>query len=198
MPITINEQYPRSNKIYLSESLRESGNGAFEIFGKNNVIEILNPIACAHLYIKITGDNSIKINHNCVLNGVNIHLLQPGSLDIGEGTGFNGHSNIHMHESAKITIGRHCLIAAGTNFASSHVHKIVDAATGERLNPPGDITLEDHVWSAGSVHFWGGSYIGRDSVVGQGTMVSRKKFPPNSLIVGTPARIAREGINWEF
>ncbi len=197
MPVRIVEEHPGHNHIDISKEMLKTGNGLIEILGFNNNIIIRPPLACAHIHLKVHGNNSVDIGEHCVLNGLNIQLIAPGSLRIGGRTGFNGHSYIHMHESAKIEIGENCLIAESTNFSTSHVHKIIDVATGERLNPPGDVIMEDHVWSAGSVSLWGGAHIGRDSVVGRGSFISRQSFPPNSLIVGAPARVVREGVTWE-
>ncbi|SEP40100.1 hypothetical protein SAMN04487843_115116 [Methylobacterium sp. ap11] len=197
MPVRIFEEHVGQNQIDISEQMLESGNGLIEILGISNALSIKNPIACAHIHLKVHGNNHVYIGEQCVLNGVNIQLIAPGSLRIGARTGFNGHSHIHMHESAKIEIGENCLIAEGTNFSTSHVHKIIDVATGERLNPPGDVIMEDHVWSAGSVSLWGGAHIRRDSIVGRGSFVSKQNFPPNSLIIGAPARVVREGVTWE-
>jgi carbonic anhydrase/acetyltransferase-like protein (isoleucine patch superfamily) len=38
-----------------------------------------------------------------------------------------------------------------------------------------------------------GAEIGDESIVGAGTLVTKnKKFPPRSLILGSPAKVARE------
>ncbi|WP_157080641.1 acyltransferase [Methylobacterium variabile] len=197
MSVAVVEEHPGYNEIDISRVLIEAGNGLIEILGRNNKIYIGDTDICAHIHLRVNGSNSAYIGDYCVLNGVNIQLVAPGSLRIGHRTGFNGHSHIHMHESARIEIGEDCLIAENTNLSTSHVHKILDLATGERLNPPGDVVLEDHVWSAGSVSLWGGAHVGRDSIIGRGSFVSKQRFPPNSLIVGAPARVVREGVTWE-
>ncbi len=102
---------------------------------------------------------------------------------------------IHMHETASIAIGDDCLFGSQVSISSSHVHKILDLTTGERLNPPGDIEVENHVWLSEGVNLWGGSRIGHDSVVGKNVYVS-KAFPSNCVIAGVPARVIREGITW--
>jgi acetyltransferase-like isoleucine patch superfamily enzyme len=197
LPITLHEQYPGTNQIVIHPETLSSGNGFVSIDGSGNTVSIEQPFACGHVAINVSGSCFVKIEGNCVLNGLNIVLAAPASLKISHSCGFNGMSHIHAHEKGDISIGCDCLFADQINLATSHVHKIIDVATRERLNPPGSIIIGDHVWLAAGVSIWGGSTIGRDSVIGRGSLVSKKSFPPNSLIAGAPARVIRDGITWE-
>lgn len=146
----------------------------------------------------MANDNcSIDIDGGCVFHNQYIRLIAPSSrLKIGAWSAFNGTSVIHFHESGKIHIGSRCLFADNVSISTSHVHKIIDKTTGERLNPPGDIFIEDHVWVSQDASIWGGANIGQDSVVGKNTMVS-KSFPDSCIIARSPAKIIRENVTWE-
>lgn len=53
--------------------------------------------------------------------------------------------------------------------------------------------VEDNVLIGMNSTILNGAVIGENSIVGAGSVVtSGKKFPPGSLIIGTPARAVRE------
>ena len=54
-------------------------------------------------------------------------------------------------------------------------------------------TIEDACLIGMSVTILDGAVIGKESIVGAGALVTKnKKFPPRSLIVGSPAKVVRE------
>ncbi|GMA34499.1 hypothetical protein GCM10025876_07030 [Demequina litorisediminis] len=52
------------------------------------------------------------------------------------------------------------------------------------------IVIEDNVWLGGGVIVCPGVTIGKDSVVGAGSVVT-KDIPPGVVAVGNPARVIR-------
>lgn len=195
--IDIVEEFPGENRLEIGENAKSLLNGRLVVRGRNNHLRISPPQLCQNIYIELSGSNQVEIGEGCVFHGQAIHLLAPGRLIIGNGSGFNGHSNIQMHESASILIGRDCLFAGNVMISSSHVHKIYSLDTGERLNPPGDIHISDRVWVSEGASIWGGAVLRSESVVGKDTYVS-KAFPSNCIIAGNPARVIRERITWKF
>ncbi|WP_132664710.1 MULTISPECIES: acyltransferase [unclassified Rhizobium] len=170
--------------------------GNVVINGTGNRVSLQRPSSCTDVYIEVSGGGTVEIGARARLCGQHIRLFAPGRITFGEGCAFNGLSYFHMHESATIRLGNDCLIAGNASFSTSHVHKIMDLDTGERLNPAGDIIVGDHVWISADASLWPGAVIGNDSVVGKGSYVS-KEFPANCIIVGAPARVVRERITWE-
>jgi len=53
------------------------------------------------------------------------------------------------------------------------------------------IVIEDNVWLGGGAILLPGVRIGRNAVVGAGAVVPRN-VPPNTVVVGNPARVIRE------
>ena len=54
----------------------------------------------------------------------------------------------------------------------------------------GPIVIEDNVWSAAKICILGGVHIGKGSVIGAASVVTRD-IPPYSIAVGNPARVLR-------
>lgn len=51
------------------------------------------------------------------------------------------------------------------------------------------------MWIAPESKFFKGVHIGDGSIVGTCTLVT-KEVGPNSLVVGMPAKVVKEGISW--
>lgn len=52
------------------------------------------------------------------------------------------------------------------------------------------ITIEDNVWLGGGAIILPGLTVGRNTIVGAGAVVT-KDVPPNTVVVGNPARVVR-------
>jgi acetyltransferase-like isoleucine patch superfamily enzyme len=125
-----------------------------------------------------------------------LHAREAGAtIKVSRHLSVNGSVDIAAHETSTISIGSDCLFANGCSITSSDVHHVLDATTGERLNPARDVSIGDHVWLGDHVKVMKGAAIGRNSVVGLGSVVTGQ-FGPGSAIAGVPARVIRSGITW--
>jgi len=138
---------------------------------------------------------TIEIGDDCVIGGV-IRLVRGdgGVIRIGPGTTFN-QVGLSMHEKGEIRVGRDCMFSTDIHMDPSDMHPIFDRASGERLNPPQDIEIGDHVWLGARVLVLKGARIGSGTVVGAGSIVSGT-LPSDVLAVGSPAKVVRENIVW--
>jgi len=67
-----------------------------------------------------------------------------------------------------------------------------DVTIGHRVMLHG-CTIEDACLIGMSATILDGAVIGKESIVGAGSLVTKnKKFPPRSLIIGSPAKVVRE------
>lgn len=140
--------------------------------------------------------NRLEIGAGCRISG---HLFLSGgaTLRIGDGLTCTGRMVSHQHEGSEVEIGPGCLFSMEIRFRPSDAHRILDMATGERLNPPRPIRIGAGVWVGEDVLFLKGAEIGPGSVVAARSLVTRAFGTPNALIGGAPARILREGVRWE-
>ena len=102
-----------------------------------------------------------------------------------------------------ITIGSRTSIQDGTMIHVTH-HKKADTSDGHPTIIGDDVTvghkvmlhgctIEDACLIGMSATILDGAVIGKESIVGAGALVTKnKKFPPRSLIMGSPAKVVRE------
>ena len=94
-----------------------------------------------------------------------------------------------------VRIGDDCLFSSGIVLRTHDGHHIFDRDSHRRLNPSGDIVIENHVWIAAGVSLFAGAHIGKGSVVGAGAVTSAR-FEDHVILAGVPARVIRENICW--
>ncbi len=194
--ITILEENPGENFIDVSDDFLRQGTGKIVLNGTNNKVHIQRPHHVRNFSAALSGDASLSIGFACTILGMNVAILAPGSVTIGGKCSSNVNCHINVNEAASIHIGSDCLFGPDVTIACSDAHKVIDIATGKRINEPEDIRIGDKIWLAARVSVWKGSNIGSGSVVGFGSFVN-DQFPESVLIAGAPARIIREGVRWE-
>lgn len=94
----------------------------------------------------------------------------------------------------RLSFGNNCLLA-NVRVRTSDSHQIFDETSGQRLNPPGDVIVRDHVWIAEDVLLLKNTDIGTNCVIGAKSLVNGL-IPHGSLAAGVPAKVIRQGITW--
>ncbi|MDP7023216.1 MAG: acyltransferase [Kiritimatiellia bacterium] len=94
-----------------------------------------------------------------------------------------------------IEIGSHCLLAGGVRIQDNDGHPL-DAArrhAGEPVDTANvkPVRIEDGVWIGQRCQVLKGVTIGRNSVIGAGSVVT-KDIPADSLAAGVPAKVIRK------
>jgi maltose O-acetyltransferase len=89
-----------------------------------------------------------------------------------------------------VTVGDRVQMASAVQLlAADHPLDPVERASGREFGRP--ITIEDDVWLGGGAIVCPGVTIGRASVIGAGSVVT-KDIPPGVVAVGNPCRVIRE------
>lgn len=137
--------------------------------------------------------NPVGITHPVILR-----TLRPdATLTIGDHTGISGGA---ICAANSIRIGSHCLLGANVTITDTDFHTVMPE--GRRYNTtPADISslpivLEDNIWIGMNVTILKGVTIGRNTVVGAGSIVSRS-LPANVIACGIPARVVGSLSNTE-
>lgn len=118
-------------------------------------------------------------------------------LVIGDNVQINDH--VHISAGSKIVIGDNVLIASKV-FITDHNHGKY-SGTDFQDSPESipikrelqfaDVIIEDNVWIGEFVSILPGVVIGRGSIIGTMSVVT-KSIPPFSIAVGSPARVIKE------
>ena len=121
----------------------------------------------------------------------------PFRCDHGEniyiGKKFYANYNFVVLDSAKITIGDNVVIGPNVTLsAATHPIHPESRTDGEHSFPimVAPITIEDDVWIGARVTILPGVRVGRGSIIGAGSVVT-KDVPPYSIVGGNPARLIR-------
>jgi acetyltransferase-like isoleucine patch superfamily enzyme len=161
--------------------------------------------------------NNLLIDHTTILN----RRVAPG-IKLGNSVIFRNYAWVNTFDlsgikgDVKIVIEDHCVINAqcvisaknkihlepyvmvsACSLIMDHNHAYEDIGAPiqkQGLTPGGTIRIEEGCWighGAAIVCSQGELVLGRNSVVAANALVTRS-FPPNSVIVGNPARLARQ------
>jgi acetyltransferase-like isoleucine patch superfamily enzyme len=172
-------------------------NNIFEINGNENNIFIKSGTRLANTRIRILGShNNLIIEENCIIAGGSLWITGSNcQIIIGKETTIV--EAIIGADGAKssVTIGEDCMFAHGIDIRSGDSHSIIDLDSNERLNPAQDINIGNHVWIAARVQILKGVYIGSNSIVGAGSIVT-KNVPENCIVAGVPAQVKKTKITW--
>ncbi len=106
---------------------------------------------------------------------------------IGDNTFIN--FNLVVIDDVDVFIGKHVMLAPNVTITTTGhpVHPDLRRDGGQFSFP---VHIEDHVWLGIGVQVMPGVRIGRNSVIGAGSVVTRD-IPPNVVAYGTPCRVQR-------
>lgn len=131
--------------------------------------------------------NLIGINHKCII-ATHFHNA---SITIGNNCGFSG-TTVGAKESIKI--GNNVLCGANTVITDFDWHAIdpLTRKTGEPQSSP--VVIEDNVWIGMNSLILKGVTIGKNSVIGAGSVVA-KSIPENVIAAGNPCKVIKPLFN---
>lgn len=132
----------------------------------------------------LTVTSMFKIHTGC-----RIVIDEGASLEVGNAQiGAHGMITCFNH----IKIGNHVFIGENATIRDSDNHRILNAPRA--VTEP--IIIGDHVWIGINTILLKGATIGSGSVIAAGSVVTRS-IPEHVLAGGVPAKVIREGVEWE-
>lgn len=153
------------------------------VLGENCVLDARTPDACRVIEL---GDDVM------VSAGVMISC-KGGAVSIGANSGLGPSVVIQSTTGEPVVIGRDGIIGAGcylTGGGNYNTDRLDVPIRLQGKRPMGGLTLGEDVWLGARCTLLGGVAIGRGTVVGAGSVVTRD-LPELSVCVGTPARVIR-------
>ena len=116
-------------------------------------------------------------------------------IEVGAGTYLS--NNVQVISESRISIGSGCLIGGGVLIIDSDFHDLSAAArdasaplTSSSITLTAPVIIEDNVFIGSRVIILKGVTIGKDSVIGAGSVVVRS-IPPGVIAAGNPAKVIR-------
>ena len=114
----------------------------------------------------------------------------PAQIRIGEGCFLN--IGVMVAAVELVEIGDHCMFANGC-FVTDGNHRFDDPdkpVPWQGFSTKGPTKIGDNVWCGAHVVVTSGVTIGRRSIIGAGSVVTRD-VPPFSIAAGSPAKVLR-------
>ena len=125
--------------------------------------------------------------------GKNTWIASTFNCDYGKnlflGSNITINYNVTILDIRKVTIGDYTMIGPGT-LISTVGHTLSPKGRRSHASFAKPINIESDVWIGGNVVILPGITIGRGSVIGAGSVVT-KDIPPFSVAVGSPARVIK-------
>ena len=140
--------------------------------------------------------NNIYVDDFPTLIGASDANIQLTSWNIGEYKGeisIGKYSlitpGVRIMSAEKIEIGDACMIAHGAYISDADWHGIYDRAQPVGTTKP--INIKDNVWIGDSAIVCKGVTIGKNSIIGAGSVVT-KDVPENCIYAGNPAKFIKK------
>ena len=125
--------------------------------------------------------------------GKEVIVTSPFWCDYGYNLSFGDHfysnHNLVIGDGAPVTFGSHVFVGPNCSFATAE-HSIHPDLRREGYEIAMPIVVEDNVWIGTGVSVLAGVRIGKNSVIGAGSVVTRD-IPPNVVAYGIPCRAMR-------
>ena len=189
-PYWLKKYATKINKIYVRHFLKPQ----FKYLGKGGAY--FKP-----RYIQVFGSN-VYIDDYPTLIGASDANIQFTSWNIGEYEGeitIGKYSlitpGVRIMAAEKIEIGDACMIAHGAYISDADWHGIYDRAEPVGTTKP--VILKENVWIGDSAIICKGVTIGKNSIIGAGSVVT-KDVDENSIYAGNPAKFIKKLDKKEF
>ena len=172
--------------------LRLNGAEIGKNFKSRGFIRIQNPEG------KLIIKDNVRINSAEWANPIgycgktNFQIVGDGVIEIGEGTGL---SSVSITCTNKIFIGKNVLLGAGVKIYDTDFHPLsakmrYAGQQDQRKVKSKPIVIGDGAFIAAGVIILKGSCIGKNCVVGAGSVVSRN-IPDNQIWAGNPVQFIK-------
>lgn len=162
--------------------------------------------------------NSLRINifgNNCeVVIGDNFFAGCNCTITLGHDHSFHGkisHARVYIgndvrmedvfittyNSNNKIVVGDNCLFSLNVHLYNTDGHPIYDLNSGKLLNYVSDMIIGNNCWIGYNATLLKGIQLPNNTIVGWGSIVSKKFTQEYTAIAGNPAKVVKENITWK-
>jgi acetyltransferase-like isoleucine patch superfamily enzyme len=122
----------------------------------------------------------------------NVSFLHASRIELGEGSHVGPDCRLWAGPGqARIVVGPYSMLAPGVQIFASNYQTRPGIHITEQARDEADVVIGTDCWIGAGTIVVAGVEIGDGSIVGAGSIVSRS-LPPNSIAVGSPARVVAE------
>ena len=153
--------------------------------GNNSTIILHEPFPkFKNCRFKLQNNSTIEIKSSKdFIKKLEIIMLSDQTCKIGENFFTFGCEIIFAYNpNLKVEIGDNCMFAKNILIRPSDGHSIIDINSKELLNPDMDIKIGNDVWIAGNATILKGAEIANNSIIGHGSVVTKKCDIPYLLV----------------
>lgn len=197
----------KNNVVYIIDKNNRKRRARFyqfvliEFSGTNNIVEIhessISKFKNSIFYIN-GNNNYVKFGENARgLHNMEVNIKGNNSrLEAGSAL-YCGKVNFYIYGDSKVIIGDNCMFSFDVYIWTTDGHRIYDADR-KLINENKDVIIGNHVWLCRGASILKGGCIGDESVLGNSSLLTKDySNHTNCVLVGSPAKIVKENINWE-
>jgi acetyltransferase-like isoleucine patch superfamily enzyme len=182
-PYYLKRGYQKFQKFYTNRFLRPQ----FDYLGKGGAfmkpwnVELFGSPIKLGSYPTVIASPDRKVRFTIWAGNENIKGIELGDYCLIS-------PGVRIAAANQIKIGDNCMLASGAYLTDSDWHDIYDRSMPVGNSSP--IILEDNVWIGDSAIVCKGVTIGRNSIIGAGSIVV-SDIPANTIAVGNPAKVVK-------
>ena len=202
-------KFKRNNRIYKIDKNGKKRRvfwirGLKVIFTDSNAEVILyEPCVRFRDSMLVLGENSKAVfkSSRTKLKKMQIHVWsENGSLEMGSNLlpNFNCRINIYREPNLHVKIGDNCMMGPNVEISASDAHCIYQTTDGKVINRGKDVIIGNHCWFTSNVSVFKGVTIADNCIFGAGANVLHDCLTPNSIYAGSPAKLIKENVNWDY
>ncbi len=194
---------------FLPSSLRAIAAGRLKVTFKKRKKSVKTKVQNSQIYIGSKRGNIViycRGTDFCIFLGegtklgksseqsFDIKLSSKSIIFIGDNTSCNS-AELHSGD-CYIKIGKDCMLSSEIIIQGNDGHGIIDLDLEVIVNNIRHfIEIEDHVWLGRRVMILPGAKIGKGSIIGAGSILT-KEIESMSVAVGVPAKTIKKGFTW--
>lgn len=169
-----------------------------EIRGNRNVIRAHSTCKLVNVSFRLIGDDlRVELGERVEFSRWGHFLLmgQDAEIRLGAHTTVES-ARFIAHSGTVLEVGPDCMFAYDVEVRTSDEHSILDATSGQRINPDKSVRIGGHVWFGARSVVLKGVRVGDNSIIATGSIVSRD-VRDGVVAGGIPAREIRDGVTWD-
>lgn len=143
---------------------------------------------------KLTNNAKVSFEGKCNINEGSVINVNGGECIFGKE--FAANANFLLSCEKKISFGDHVLFGWDCTVIDGDGHQIVEQISKKVVNQAKDICVGNHVWIAAKSTLLKGAQIAEDTVIGYGSIVTKKCKEAGCIIVGADSHAVKHDINW--